>query len=85
MNIFNEWKATNEIPKPEIVAHILNACNEIPILQEILMKKEHQLTELTNNLTADPAEYLNCQNKSDAIQEIKREREAINRAIEVNK
>lgn len=52
---------------------------QIPILHEMLIKKDRKLTELSNssNITE------NCQS-SEAIVEINRERAAIDRAIEVN-
>lgn len=62
-----------------IKSHLIQ---QIPILQEILQKKEQVLTELSNNHSAETDGNTNCQNEK-TILEVKRQHEAIKRAIDV--
>uniref|UniRef100_A0A182WJI0 Cornetto n=1 Tax=Anopheles minimus TaxID=112268 RepID=A0A182WJI0_9DIPT len=82
--ILNAFKLCNEdgvVPEQELSQFIVQACTEIPKLKAKLFEKEQQLATMTSNAT-NGANFVMTASWHQALNEAKRQYEAIDRALE---
>ncbi|XP_049297655.1 uncharacterized protein LOC125771268 [Anopheles funestus] len=82
--ILNAFKLCNEdgvVPEQELSQFIVQACTEIPKLKSKLYEKEQQLATMASNAT-NGANFVMTASWHQALNEAKRQYEAIDRALE---
>ncbi|XP_050073424.1 myosin-4 [Anopheles maculipalpis] len=82
--ILNAFKLCNEdgvVPEQELSQFIVHACTEIPKLKAKLYEKEQQLATMASNAT-NGANFVMTASWHQALNEAKRQYEAIDRALE---
>uniref|UniRef100_A0A182J017 Cornetto n=1 Tax=Anopheles atroparvus TaxID=41427 RepID=A0A182J017_ANOAO len=82
--ILNAFKLCNEdeaVPEQELSEYIVQACTEIPKLKTLLYEKEQQLATMASNAANSPNIVMTA-SWHQALNEAKRQYEAIDRALE---
>ncbi|GLH01688.1 Uncharacterized protein GBIM_07766 [Gryllus bimaculatus] len=75
-----QWQENGDLPSPDVLARIVSARNEIPILKEQLAEKELQLAEIGQKSSV--SKQLLTENWHRSICEVRRQYDAIDRALE---
>ncbi|XP_031350152.1 myosin-9 [Photinus pyralis] len=75
-----KWESKEEIPSKEVLAKVFTDQKEIPVLKETLAEKEKQLSELQKECCYSRKI---CENWKEAVDESKKQYEAIDSALEI--
>nr|CAH7767978.1 unnamed protein product [Callosobruchus chinensis] len=78
-----KWERTGDLPSPDILGRLVVTQNEIPVLKEKLIEKEKHLKELTQEFLA--SRQVLSESLKDALSESKKQYEAIDKALEVER
>ncbi|EAT48203.1 AAEL000747-PA [Aedes aegypti] len=74
------WNDVDSIPEPDLIQHVVQACNEIPKLKARLREKEQQVAAMMGG--SGGASLVMTASWHQALNETKRQYEAIDRALE---
>ncbi|PSN34421.1 hypothetical protein C0J52_16623 [Blattella germanica] len=79
-NVLQQWQQSGQLPSPEILARVITAREEVPVLKKKLAEKEQQLQEIGQKYSL--SKQVLTENWTQAATEVRRQYEAIDSALE---
>lgn len=79
-NVLQQWQESGQLPSPEILARVIAAHDEIPVLKSKLTEREQQLNEIGQKYSFN--KQVLTENWNQAVTEVRRQYEAIDSALE---
>lgn len=79
-NVLQQWQQSGQLPSPEILARVITARDEVPVLKKRLAEKEQQLHEIGQKYCV--SKQVLTENWHQAATEVRRQYEAIDSALE---